>query len=141
MIRSGESMKLKPMLLLFIIALTGCVQKHEIFEPLSVTCLPSNKVSVRYYDNPDRNMDEAAYRAKINQIISSKIYNPSLYKGQQCTAILNARNKIASVESGDVRICSALLYAIASSSFPSIPAGIHEQDSNALMSIPVVVKF
>lgn len=38
----------------FIMALTGCVQKHEISEPLSITCLPSNKVSVRYYDNPDK---------------------------------------------------------------------------------------
>ncbi|CAH6029284.1 hypothetical protein AN2351V1_1705 [Citrobacter koseri] len=119
--------------------LSGCVAKR--YEPISTTCLPSNSVSVRYHDNPEADMSEAEYMAKIRKIISSKMYNSSMYKGQECTVRLNARNQTASVDYGDFRLCLSLLYAISSSSFPVVPEGIKEQDANALMSIPVKVKF
>ncbi|EAT8555863.1 hypothetical protein FKH18_24060 [Salmonella enterica] len=122
-----------------ILMVSGCVQKKS--EPLVVNCLPSNSISVRYYPNPETDMSQSAYVSKIGQIISSRIYGASAYKGQRCTVRLNARNKIATAERGDMTLCMALLYAVSSTAFPTVPEGIHEKDPNALMSIPVDVSL
>lgn len=118
---------------------SGCVQKKS--EPLVVNCLPSNSVSVRYYPNPETAMSQSGYVRKIGQIISSRIYGASACKGQRCTLRLNARNKIATAERGDMTLCMALLYIVSSTEFPTVPEGIHEKDPNAMMSIPVDVSL
>ncbi|HCL5064029.1 TPA: hypothetical protein N2E80_003433 [Salmonella enterica] len=85
-------------------------------------------------------MSQSGYVRKIGQIISSGIYGASACKGQRCTVRINARNKIATAERGDMTLCMALLYVVSSTAFP-VPEGIHEKDPSAMMSIPVDVSL
>ncbi|EJZ7021707.1 hypothetical protein OIP52_004611 [Salmonella enterica] len=86
-------------------------------------------------------MSQSGYVREIGQIISSRIYGASACKGQRCTLRLNARNKIATAERGDMTLCMALLYIVSSTAFPTVPEGIHEKDPNSMMSIPVDVSL
>lgn len=86
-------------------------------------------------------MTQSEYIEKIREIISSRIYGASVYKGQQCSLRLNARTKLATAERGDLRLCMALLYTVSSTAFPTVPGGIQEKDSNELMNFPIDVNL
>lgn len=123
----------------FMLIVSGCVQKTP--EPSTTNCLPSNTVTVHYYHSTKPNMSQSEYIGQIKNIISSKMYGVSAYKGQRCRLRLNARNKIATVERGDLTLCMALLYTISSAAFPTVPDGIQGKDSNELKNIPIDVNL